>query len=53
MHQHLTGPLWGNSIIGVAGAITAGCFVAGFWTLHRPGEKNQSHPKYAVLRDDR
>lgn len=54
MNHHLIGPLWGNIIIiGVAGAITLGCFVAMFWMLFRPGEKDREHPKYTVLRDDR
>ena len=54
MHHHLAGPLLGNTIIiGVAGAITVACFVAMFWMLIRPGEKDHRHPKYAVLRNDR
>ena len=54
MHDHLIGPLWGNLIImAVAGAITAACFVAMFWMLIRPGETDQRHAKYAILRDDR
>ena len=54
MHHHLTGPLWGNiAIIGLAGAITVGCFLAMFWMLFRPGELNPQHPKYLVLRNDR
>ncbi len=54
MQHHLIGPYWGNLIItGIAGAITAGCFVAMFWMLLRPGETDPSHPKYTVLRHDR
>jgi uncharacterized membrane protein YedE/YeeE len=54
MHHHLTGPLWGNVIIiGIAGAITVGCFAAMFWMLFRSGEADPSHPKYLVLRHDR
>jgi hypothetical protein len=54
MHHHLIGPFWGNLIIiGIAGAITLGCFVAMFWMLLRPGETRPGHPKYLVLRHDR
>jgi hypothetical protein len=54
MHDHLTGPLWGNIIImAVAGAITVACFGAMFWMLIRPGETDRRHAKYAILRDDR
>ena len=54
MHHHLVGPLIGNLIIiGVAGAITIGCFVAMAWMLLRPGETRRDHPKHAILREDR
>jgi hypothetical protein len=54
MHHHLTGPFWGIVIIiGIAGAITVGCFAAMFWMLLRPGETDTGHPKYLVLRHDR
>ncbi|MEO8779800.1 MAG: hypothetical protein ABI389_14150 [Rhodanobacter sp.] len=48
------GPFWGNVIIiAVAGTITIGCFVAMFWMIFRPGEKNPHHAKYNILRKDR
>jgi hypothetical protein len=54
MHHHLTGPFWGNvTIIGLAGAVTVACFAAMIWMIARPGETERSHPKYAILRDDR
>ena len=54
MHHHLIGPYWGNVIIiGIAGAITIGCFAAMFWMLRHPGETDPHHPKYSVLRHDR
>jgi uncharacterized membrane protein len=54
MEHHMIGPFWGNVIIiSIAGLITLGCFVAMFWMLLRPGEKDRDHPKYRVLRDDR
>lgn len=54
MHHHLIGPFWGNIlIVGVAGAITVACFVAMFWFIFHPGEKDRHHPKNAILRDDR
>jgi hypothetical protein len=54
MHDQLIGPLWGNVItIGVAGAVTVACFTAMFWMLVYPGETDRSHPKYAILQDDR
>lgn len=54
MQHHLIGPFWGNIIIiSVAGAITVGCFVAMFWMLLRPGEKDHKHAKYSILDDDR
>ena len=53
MH-HMSGPLWGNiAIIGIAGAITVGCFVAMFWMIFRPGEKDPRHRKNDILRPDR
>ena len=31
VHHHLTGPFWGNvGLIGIAGAITAACFLSRF-----------------------
>ena len=54
VHHHLIGPFWGNVIIvGVAGAVTVACFVAMFRMLWCPGEADQRHPKYMVLRHDR
>lgn len=54
MDHHLVGPLIGNLIIiGVAGAITLGCFVAMAWMLLRPGETRRDHPKRAILCEDR
>jgi hypothetical protein len=54
MHHHLTGPFWGNvTIIGLAGAVTLTCFTAMIWMIVRPGETERSHPKYAILHDDR
>ena len=53
MHDHMAGPLVGNLIIiGIAGAITLGCFVAMFWMLLRPGEAGYDHPKRTILRED-
>ncbi len=53
MDHHMAGPLLGNLlIIAISGTITIGCFVAMFWMLLRPGETNQRHPKYDILRDD-
>jgi cbb3-type cytochrome oxidase subunit 3 len=54
MDHHMAGPLLGNLIIiAMSGAITVGCFIAMFWMLFRPGEKDRHHPKYDILRDDR
>lgn len=54
MEHHLTGPFWGNVvIIGMAGTITLGCFIAMFRMLLWPGETDPHHPKYAILHDDR
>lgn len=54
MEHHLAGPLLGNIvIIGVAGAITVGCFMAMFRMLLWPRETDRHHPKYDILRDDR
>jgi hypothetical protein len=54
MHHHLAGPMIGNLIIiGAAGAITLGCFVAMLWMLLRPGETGRDHPKRTILRNDR
>lgn len=53
MH-HMTGPLWGNiAIIGIAGTITIGCFVAMFWMIFHPGEKDPRHRKNDILQQDR
>ena len=47
-------PWIGNLIVIVlAGTVTIACFVAMFWMLLRPGEKDAGHPKYRVLREDR
>ena len=54
MEHHLFGPFWGNVIIvTLATVVTLACFVAMFWMIFRPGETNQTHPKYAILRNDR
>jgi hypothetical protein len=54
MHRAFLGPFWGNvAIIAIAGAITIGCFVAMFWMIFRPGEKDPHHAKYEILRKDR
>lgn len=54
MHDHLSGPFWGNVIIiALAGAITVACFVVMFWMLLHPCETDRRHPKYDILRDDR
>jgi hypothetical protein len=54
VHHHLIGPFWGNLIvIGIAAAVTVACFVAMFRMLWCPGETDQRHPKYRVLRHDR
>ena len=54
MQHSLIGPFWGNVvIIAIAGAITIGCFVAMFWMIFRPGEKDPRHAKYEILRKDR
>jgi hypothetical protein len=53
MHHDLSGPYWGNVIvITLAGMITIACVVAMFWMLFRPGETDQHHAKYDILRDD-
>lgn len=53
MH-HFAGPFWGNiAIIAVAGSITVGCFVAMFWMIFRPEEKDPHHRKNDILRPDR
>ncbi|MFO1506667.1 MAG: hypothetical protein U1F23_06255 [Lysobacterales bacterium] len=55
MHTHMImGPFWGNVIIiAISGAITLGCFVAMFWFIFHPGERDRHHAKYDILRDDR
>jgi hypothetical protein len=54
MHDHLSGPYWGNVIIiALAGAITLACFVAMLWMVIRPGEKDAAHPKHRILQEDR
>jgi hypothetical protein len=53
-HSLIEGPLIGSLVvIAIAGAITIACFVAMFVMLFRPREKDEQHPKYRVLRDDR
>jgi hypothetical protein len=53
MHEHLSGPFWGNLIIIVlAGTITAACLFAMFRMLFHPGETDWRHPKYDILHDD-
>lgn len=52
MHDHLTGPFWGNVIIiTLAAAITIACFGAMFWLILRPGERDRNHPKYGIFRE--
>jgi hypothetical protein len=54
MHDHLSGPFWGNVIIiSLAGAITVACFVAMLRMLFHPGETDPRHPKYDIFRDNR
>ncbi|WHZ11390.1 MAG: hypothetical protein OJF60_001829 [Burkholderiaceae bacterium] len=55
MGEHMImGPFWGNvAIVVVTGAITIACFVAMFWMLLRPGERDPQHVKYDILRPDR
>ena len=54
MHDHLTGPFWGNVIIfAVAGAVTLACFAAMLRMLTAPGETNPAHPKRSILQEDR
>jgi hypothetical protein len=53
MDHHLVGPFWGNVIIiGLAGSITVVCLIAVLRMLLHPGETDQCHPKYNILRDD-
>ena len=53
MHHELAGPLLGNIvIIAIAGSITIACFVAMLRMLLKPGETDETHPKYRVLGDD-
>lgn len=53
MH-HFVGPFWRNiEIIVFAGTITVGCFVAMFWMIFRPGEKDSHHHKNDILRPGR
>lgn len=53
MHDHLTGPFWGNAIvIALAIVITIGCFAAMVWMMFRPGEREPDHPKYDIFRDE-
>jgi hypothetical protein len=53
MHHDLSGPYWGNVIVIVlASMITIACFVAMLRMLFRPGETDQHHAKYDILRDD-
>jgi len=54
MHDHLSGPFWGNVIIiALAGAVTIACFAAMLRMLLHPGESDRGHPKYDIFRDDR
>lgn len=54
MHDHLTGPFWGNLVtIALAGGVTAACFIAVLRMLIRPGESDPQHPKYMVLDEKR
>jgi hypothetical protein len=54
MHDHLSGPLWGNLlVIALAGAITLACFAAMLRMLFHAGETDRRHPKYDILRSDR
>lgn len=54
MGHMMTGPLWGIvAVASLAGVITVGCFVAMFWMLFKPGEKDRHHAKYDILRPDR
>ncbi|CAM5231514.1 hypothetical protein [Rhodanobacter lindaniclasticus] len=54
MQHMLMGPLWGIvAVASIAGVITVGCFVAMFWMIFRPGEKDPHHAKYDILRPDR
>lgn len=54
MHNMMMGPLWGIvAVASIGGLITIGCFVAMFWLIFHPGEKNPHHAKYDILRDDR
>jgi hypothetical protein len=53
VHDHLTGPFWGNVIIiALAGAITVACFAAMLWMIFRPGETDRNHPKYRIFEED-
>lgn len=53
MH-HFSGPFWGNIVIVViAGTITIGCFVAMFWMIFGPREKDSHRHKNDILRPDR
>jgi cbb3-type cytochrome oxidase subunit 3 len=54
MHNMMAGPLWGViAVASVGGVITIACFIAMFWWMIRPGEKDPRHPKYDILRPDR
>jgi len=52
MHHDIAAHLGDLIVAVVAGAITLACFVAMFWMLVRPGERDAQHPKYRVLRND-
>ncbi len=50
----LAGPVLGNLLVLViAGGVTLFCFVVALRLLIRPGEYDENHPKYRVLRPDR
>ncbi|MEO6986676.1 MAG: hypothetical protein ABI155_15180 [Paralcaligenes sp.] len=54
MMHHLMGPMIGNMvIITILGLGTIACFVVAIMLLLHPGEKNEDHPKYRILHDDR
>lgn len=54
MQHMMMGPLWGEIlVVSIAGIITIACFVAMFWWMAHPGEKDPRHPKYQILRHDR
>lgn len=48
--NHLIGNL---VIVAVFGLGTIGCFIAAVIMLIKPGERNENHPKYLIMNDDR